>query len=190
MENHLPAGILPTDKSIEFFADPNNFGKLYWISEGITHKFKELPLPVIDDLRDELASDTKALKGLRLMGLTSEDEMLEQYNYCNRGRMDGVQDISSTGKKTKEFVECGRHGYCVGENKVCSPLCINGEHITHREFECLKLIGTGLTYKRITVEMGFRRETAVNSLIDRIRDKLQCSNNTEIAIKVKELGIV
>lgn len=186
----LPAGFLPTDKCIEFFADPEKFGKVYWLSQGIVHLFKELPLNVMDDLRDELASDIKALKGLRLMGLTSEDEMLEQYNYCNRGALNSTPDISTTGKKTKEFVECGRHGHCMGENKVCSPLCINGEHITHREFECLKLIGIGLTYKRITVEMGFRRETAVNSLIDRIRDKLQCNNNTEIALKVKELGIV
>lgn len=186
----LPAGLLPTDKSIEFFADPEVFGKVYWMSEGIVHRFKELPLHIMDDLRDELASDGRALKGLRLMGITSEDEMLEVYNYCNRGRLDNIPDISRSGKKTKEFMECGRHGRCAGENQVCSPLCINGEHITNREFECLKLIGIGLDYKRITIEMGFRRETAVNSLIDRIRDKLQCSNNREIILKVKEIGIV
>jgi len=188
--DRLPAGLLPTDKSTEFFADPEKFGKLFWMSAGVVHLFKELPLSVMDDLRDELLSDTRALQGFRLMGITGEDEMLEQYNYCNRGALTSTPDISAIGKKTKEFVDCGRRGRCPGENKVCSPLCINGEHITHREFECLKLIGIGLNYKRITVEMGFRRETAVNSLIDRIRDKLQCNNNTEIALKVKELGIV
>ena len=187
---NLPSGILPTDHSIEFFADPSEFGKVLWISEGKTRHFRELPLHILDDLRDELLSDTVALKGLRLMGVITEDEMLEHYNYCNRGMLDGVPDISETGRKTKEYVECGRRGHCPGENKVCSPLMINGSRITFREHECLKLIGIGLTYKRITIEMGFRRETAVNSLIDRIRDKLQCSNNVEIALKVKELGIV
>jgi DNA-binding CsgD family transcriptional regulator len=186
----LPSGMLPSDKSIEFFADPERFGKLYWMSQGVIHKFKELPLSVMDDLRDELACDIRALKGLRLMGIHTEDDMLEQYNYCNRGSLDAVPDISVTGKKSKEFVDCGRHGHCPGENKVCSPLCINGEHITHREFECLKLIGIGLTYKRITIEMGFRRETAVNSLIERIREKLHCCTITEIALKVRDLGLV
>ena len=186
----LPCGILPADRTIEFFADPENFGKCYWISQGMTHKFYDLPLEIIDDLRDEILSDTKSITVMRHMGITSEREMLEQYNYCNRGRLDGVPDITTSGRKTKEFFDCGRKGKCPGEGKVCSSLMINGSHISYREFECLKLIGIGLTYKRITVEMGFRRETAVNSLIDRIRDKLQCNNNTEIALKVKELGIV
>jgi len=186
----LPSGLTPTDHSIEIFADPENFGKCFWISEGKTNNFWELPLHIIDDLRDELSSDTKALKGLRLMGLSTEAGMLEQYNYCNRGKLDGVPDISTNGKLTKEYVECGRKGKCAGESKVCSPLLINGSRITFRELECLKLIGIGLTYKRITIEMGFRRETAVNSLIDRLRDKLQCGNNVEIALKVKELGLV
>lgn len=186
----LPAGILPNDSSIEFFADPSNFGKVFWISEGQTHKFKELPMHIMDDLRDELLSDTRALKGMRLMGTYTEDEALEQYNYCNRGKLNSTPDIAVSGKKSKEYVECGRRGTCPGENKVCSALMINESKITHRELECLKLIGIGLTYKSITIEMGFRRETAVNSLIDRLRDKMQCTNNVEIAIKVKELGLV
>lgn len=186
----IPAGILPNDSNIEFFADPENFGKVFWISEGKTHILKNLPLHIIDDLRDELQSDSRALKGLRLMGVTTEDEMLEQYTYCNRGKLDGVPDITVTGKKTKEFVDCGRRGRCFGENLVCSPLSINGERITHREFECLKLIGIGLPYKRIMIEMGFRRTSAVNSLLVRLRDKMCCSNQVEIAIKVKELGLV
>lgn len=188
--NNLPAGLMPTDKSIEIFADPDNFGKCLWINQGKTQLFWELPLDTIDDLRDELSSDTKALKGLHMMGLSTEGAMLEQYNFCNRGRLDGIPDITATGKMTKEYVDCGRKGKCKGENKVCSPIVVNGSRITFRELECLKLIGVGLTYKRITVEMGFRRETAVNSLIDRLRDKLQCMNNVEIAIKVKELGFV
>lgn len=187
---NLPTGILPTDENIELFGNPTQFGKCFWISKGKTHLFKELPLYILDDLRDELLSDTKALSGLRLMGIDTEDEMLEQYNYCNRGKLDGIPDISKTGKKSKEFIECNRRGHCPGENKVCSPLCINGERITHRELECLKLIGINLSYKQIMIEMGFRRETAVNSLIARLRDKLQCSNQTAIALKVKELQLV
>ncbi len=186
----LPAGITPLDSNIEFFGNPQSFGKVYWISEGKTRFFKELPLNIFDDLRDELASDTKALKGLRLMGITSEDDQLEQYNYCNRGRLSATPDITITGKMSKEYIECGKRGQCPGENKVCSPLCINESRITFREFECLKLIGHGLSYKKIMAEMGFRRETAVNSLVARLRDKLQCTTLVEIALKVRELELV
>lgn len=188
--NTLPCGIMPADNGIEIFADPENFGKCFYISNGTTRSFWELPLDVLDDLRDELSSDTRALKGLHLMGLSTEAQMLEQYNYCNRGMLDNVPDILPNGKKTKEYVNCSHRGRCAGEDKVCSPVCIKGEHITHREFECLKHIGTGHTYKEITVEMGFRRETAVNSLIYRLRYKLNCRNNVEIALKCKDFGIV
>jgi len=186
----LPSGLMPADTNIEIFADPKNFGKCYWMSEGKTRLFCELPHNIIDDLLEELMADRKAIAGMMLMGISATGAMLEMYNHCNRGRLDGVPDITTSGKKTKEYFECGQKGKCRGEGKVCSPLTINGERITFRELECLKLIGTGLTYKQITIEMGFRRETAVNSLIGRLRDKLQCGNNVEIALKVKELGIV
>ena len=133
----LPAGLMPTDNSVEIFTDHSTFGKCFWISEGKTHNFWELPLHILDDLRDELSSDTKALKGLRMMGLSNEAGMLEQYNYCNRGKLDGVPDISANGKLTKEYVECGRKGKCPGENKICSPLLINGSRITFRNLNAL-----------------------------------------------------
>lgn len=186
----LPAGLMPTDSNIEIFADPFNFGKCYFIRQGEIEPFRSLPYEVFHDLTTELLDDPRACNGLELMGYPPGLDMLEQYNYCNRGALDCVTDISVTGSKTREYVACGRRGRCPGEGKVCSPLTINGEHITYRELECLRLIGIGLTYKRIRIEMGFRRVTAVNSLIDRLRDKLHCASNTEIALKVKELGIV
>jgi DNA-binding CsgD family transcriptional regulator len=186
----IAAGMLPSDARIEFFADPQSFGRLYFATRGQVLPFSSLPREVREDLRDELLSDTRALKGLRLMGITQEDQMLEMYNYCNRGRLSTTGDISSEGKKSKEFFDCGRRERCVGEGKVCNCLTINGSRITHRELECLRLIAQGLSYKSICLEMGFRRETAVASLIDRLRDKLQCGNQTEIALKVREVGLI
>lgn len=190
MSETIPAGFLPSDTRIEFFADPENFGRLYFATQGKVMPFSALPHEVMEDLRDELLSDTRALKGLRMMGITDEAEMLEMYNYCNRGRLSSTGDISAQGIKTKEFVDCGRRERCVGEGKVCNCLTINGSRITHRELECLRLIAQGLSYKHICLEMGFRRETAVNSLIDRLRDKLSCGSQVEIAIKVREVGLV
>jgi DNA-binding CsgD family transcriptional regulator len=181
---------MPSDSNIEIFADPYNFGKCYFIQHAEIKPFNFLPWDVLEDLCSELLHDRKAMEGMRAMGYTSEPEMLELYNYCNRGSLDSIADISASGYKTREYVDCGRHGKCPGEGKVCTPVVINGSHITYRELECLKLIGEGLPYKRIKIEMGFRQVTAVNSLIGRLRDKLQCSSNVEIAIKAKEMGIV
>lgn len=186
----LPSGLMPTDSNIEIFADPENFGKCYFISQGEIKPFTYLPGEILANLCSELLDDKKAMAGLKQMGFVEGMNMLEQYNYCNRGALDGTADITIAGCKTREYVACGRKGKCSGEGKVCSPLIVNGSQITFRELECLRLIGTGLTYKRIAVEMGFRSITAVNSLIDRLRDKLQCTSNIEIALKVKELGIV
>jgi len=186
----LPSGLIPADSNIEIFADPENFGKCYFMTKGEIKPFNLLPFMIMGNLCKELRDDKKAIDGLKSMGITGGMEMLEHYNYCNRGALDGTADITIAGCKTREYVACGRKGKCVGEGKVCSPLVVNGSHISYRELECLRLIGAGLTYKRITEEMGFRSITAVNSLIDRLRDKLQCTSNVEIALKVKELGIV
>ena len=186
----LPAGLIPNDNSIEIFADPQNFGKCFFISNGEIKPFELLPPKTINSLYKELDADRKAIGAMFEMKLEGWMEMVELYNYCNRGALDGIADISESGCKTREYVACGRKGKCPGEGKVCSPLIINEQRITYREIECLRHIGKGLTYKQISVEMGFRSITAVNSLIDRLRDKLQCTSNVEIALKVKELGIV
>jgi DNA-binding CsgD family transcriptional regulator len=186
----LPSGLMPTDSNIEIFADPYNFGKCYFIREGEIQPFEFLPLAVLDDLCSELLADPKAMSSLRQMGFEEGIRMLEQYNYCNRGALDGTADISTSGSKTREYVDCGRRGKCAHEGKICTPISVNGSHITCRELECLRLIGEGLAYKQIKIEMGFRQVTAVNSLIGRLRDKLQCTNNVGIALKAKELGLV
>ena len=88
-------------------------------------------------------------------------------------------------------MDCGRKGKCIGENKVCSPLRINGEQITFREFDCMKCMGSGITTcDELIVALGFKSYTAVNSLAKRVREKLGCKNTAEIVYKVKELGLV
>ena len=188
--NKLPSGLMPSDSNIEIFADPYNFGKCYFMQNGEIQPFNFLPWDILYDLTSELLHDTKAMEGIKAMGYHDENEMLELYNFCNRGSLDNVADISSSGCKTREYVDCGRHGKCPGEGKVCTPVIVNGSQITHRELECLRLIGEGLPYKQIRLEMGFRKVTAVNSLIGRLRDKLQCNSNVEIALKAKEMGVV
>lgn len=182
---NLPAGLLPEDCNIELFANPNQFGKCYWIQNGTTRPFHELPIQITASLYSELYLDRNALKGLKLMGITKESEMLEFYNFCNRGKLDSTPDISTSGKLTKEFFDCGRHDNCPGDGKVCGRY-----GLTFRERQCLKLHGLGRTYDQIKSEMGFRSTTAVNSLTSRLKSKCNASNKTELSIYAHQIGII
>lgn len=181
----LPAGILPNDSNIELFANPEKFGKCYWISNGQTRQFCELPERIMSALYKELYIDRKAVKALNEMGFSKESEMLEVYNYCNRGKLDVTPDISTSGKLHKEYFDCGRHDRCPGDGKVCSRY-----GLTFRERQCLMLAGIGKDYSQIKSEMGFRSKTAVNSLMERLRNKLGASNKSELAVRARQIGLV
>lgn len=180
----LPSGLLPEDCNIEIFASPTEFGKCLFIQNGQTRPFHELPTSVFSHLMNECFKDKKAIKALKSMG-TDINAMTEKYNYCNRGSLDGTPDITPSGKTTTEFVNCGRHGKCEGEGRVCSLM-----GLTFRELECLRLNNKGKDYSQIKSEMGFNSQTAVNSLMSRLRDKFQAKDRTELLIKSHQFGIV
>jgi DNA-binding CsgD family transcriptional regulator len=181
----LPAGLLPEDCNIELFADPENFGKCYWLQNGQSRQFCELPIQIIVSLYAELFKDQKALQGLKLMGIVKDSEMLETYNYCNRGKLDSTPDISTEGKLHKEFFDCGRHDKCPGDGKVCGMY-----GLTFRERQCLRLNAVGLNYQQIKSGMGFKSVIAVNSLMSRCRSKLGANNKIELLIKSQQFGII
>ena len=183
----LPAGLLPSDLNIEIFADPERFGKCFFIQYGQSRPFHELPIEVIPALYEECFLDKKAVKAMETMGIKCEN-MVEQYNYCNRGAFDSVPDISTSGKLTKEFFDCGRRGQCPGEGKVCK-LTLNGIKITYRELQCLRHTVKGKDYKQIASEMGFKNTIPVNSLQSRLREKLGAGSKAALIIMSQQLGI-
>lgn len=185
----IPAGLLPEDCNIELFANPTEFGKCYWLQYGQTRPFHELPVQVIVELYRELFLDKKAVKGLNGMGITKDNEMVEQYNFCNRGKLDSKPDITESGKLNKEYFDCGRHGKCPGEGKVCK-LEFGGVKITHRELQCLRLNSKGKSYAEIRCEMGFNSQNSVNSLMSRLRDKFSATSKTDLLVKSRQFGMV
>lgn len=180
----LPAGLLPEDCNIEIFANPDEFGKCLFIQYGQARPFHELPVSVMTNLYHECFADKKAVKSLEKMGVNASD-IVEHYNFCNRGRIDGIPDITPSGKTTKEFVDCGRRGKCPGEGEACSLM-----GLTFREVQCIRLNGEGKDYREIKTAMGFRSQTAVNSLMTRCRDKLAVKNKTQLLLKSTQLGII
>lgn len=186
---NLPAGLMPSDLNIEIFAEtePAQFGKCFFVQHGLTQPFHELPPEVIPSLYEECFLDKVAVKAMRLMGI-KEENLVEQYNYCNRGALDSIPDISTLGKLTKEFFDCGRRGQCPGESKVCK-LTLNGIKITYRELQCLRHTAKGKDYKQIALEMGFRNTLPVNSLMSRLREKFGAGSKAALIIMSQQLGI-
>ena len=121
------------------------------------------------------------------MGI-KEENLVEQYNYCNRGALDSIPDISTSGKLTKEFFDCGKRDNCPGEGKVCK-LSLNGVKITYRELQCLRFTVKGENYKQIASEMGFKNTLPVNSLMSRLRDKFGVGSKAALIILSNQLGI-
>lgn len=183
----LPSGLLPEDLNIEIFGDPNRFGKCFFVQHGLSQQFHDMPVQVIPALYEECFLDKTAVKAMRAMGVKEED-LVEQYNYCNRGALDSIPDISIYGKLTKEFFDCGRRGQCIGEGKVCK-LTLNGIKITYRELQCLRLNSKGKSYAEIRCEMGFNSQNSVNSLMSRLRDKLGAGSKSALIVMSQQLGI-
>ncbi len=186
--SEIPAGLLPEDCNIEIFANPKHFGKCLFVQYGTTKSFHELPLLVVSSLYQECFNDEKAVKAMEEMGIPPED-MVEFYNHCNRGALNGIPDIYQSGKMTREHYNCGRRGKCIGEGRVCK-LDIAGTKFTPRELECIRLNSEGNDYDQIKSEMGFRSKTAVNSLMSRCRTKLHAKDRTELLIKSQQIGII
>jgi DNA-binding CsgD family transcriptional regulator len=122
-----------------------------------------------------------------MMGIKSE-AMVEQYNYCNRGKLDSIPDISTSGKLTSEFFDCGKRSKCQGEGLVCK-MTFGQIKITPRELECLRLNSKGKSYAEIRCEMGFNSQNSVNSLMSRLRDKMGAGSKSALIIASNQLGI-
>ena len=180
----LPAGLLPEDCNIELFADPENFGKCYWLQNGEVKQFCELPTKQYNRILSECYKDETAKNALLKHGIDAKD-LAEHYSFCNFGKLDSIPDLPQFGRVNKEFFDCGKHDSCPFNEKVCGK---NG--LTFRERQCLRLNSLGKDYRQIKSEMGFRSQTAVNSLMTRCRMKLGVRNKTELLLKSQQLGII
>lgn len=175
--SQLPAGLL--DKKVEIFAVAPFRVKCLHDSKVID--IAELPFCMLQMLKTEMRNDKKALKGLKMLGFTEEREMLEAYNHCKRGAFDKVPDISGH-VLTSEQYECGMRGKCTAEGLICKPLLINGESLTQRETQCLRLLGQGMTYKQIQKALCYTTVASANSLVYRLYAKLGIGDKTKAAI--------
>ncbi len=173
----LPAGL--TNDNAEIFA--TDTFKSAALHGGQVKPLSSLPAAIHKMLLVEMYNDTKALKGLKMLGINEESEMLEAYNFCKRGEFDKVADVAGH-VLTSEAVNCGRHGRCEAEGLMCKPVQVNGETLTQREAQCLRLLGQGKTYKDIQKELNYTTVVSANSLVSRLYNKIGASDKAKVAL--------
>lgn len=171
----LPAGI--TDQNIEVYY---NDGDLYCIQKGETMKYNDWPAEFKAAFELKLIQDPVAIDSLATdMGITDSGEMLKQYIICTQGGWDSIPDLTTDGAICPEYWDCGRHGECKSEGKVCKLPKGPGGSLGHRETQVVYYVAHGLPDKLIADKMGITINT-VKTHLGRIRSKLHAYNRIDI----------
>ena len=101
----IPAGLLPTDRSIELFGDRKT-NKVFFMHNGKTLPFSELNTKTRDQLLAMLMNDKEAREDLKHLSLS---EALEKFAFCVFGTLDHDADVDAHGNlgKSDNFI-CGK----------------------------------------------------------------------------------
>ena len=90
-KSQIVAGLLPTDSNIEF-GGVKDTKEVFFVQNGKTHQFSELPLKYVKQLEQKYKSDTPAQEYLE--GITPLfHKQLELYTYFLYGDIDTTPDI-------------------------------------------------------------------------------------------------
>ncbi|UOY07752.1 DNA-binding response regulator [Muricauda sp. SCSIO 64092] len=89
----IPAGLLPTDRSIELFGDRRT-NRVFFMHNGKTLPFCELKNKAREQLLQLLMNDKVAMKDLKHLPI---NEALEQFAFCVFGTLDHEADVDADG---------------------------------------------------------------------------------------------
>ena len=148
--HRLPAGILQGDFSTEIFGCRDS-KKLFALSNGQTIPFSELKPDYISKIYERLLNDEKAIEDLKHL---SQVEAIDQYVFCLYGSADDVADFSSNGELNEptNFICTNENCRCLNWNS--KKITINGEKLTPRQIEIIRLLATDMCDKMIANQLG------------------------------------
>jgi DNA-binding CsgD family transcriptional regulator len=180
----LPAGL--ADKNLEiYFHD----GELKAIYQGKTQDFIELPGAIRDIFEVHLIRDTAAVHSLQHdMNILDGTDMLIQYVKCVFGGFDLNPDLRGT-KTTPECWDCGYHGTCPGEGKVCKMPAGPMGVLSKREYQVAILAAKGKFDKEIAFELHLE-ESSVREYLKRVRCKVEANNRIELMLWAQRMGLI
>jgi DNA-binding CsgD family transcriptional regulator len=179
----LPAGLSGED--LEVYAKGDELYALYC---GTVMLFVELPERIKDIFINEMIKDKAAVAALVKLNITEEDAMLRQYVWCNYGGWNRVPDYTGA-HLTSEYWDCGCRGCCLFEGKICKAINADGEVISKRELEIIKLVASGLADKEIAYELGITYNTAAKHRVN-IEKKIHARSKVDITVFAHKFNIV
>ena len=148
------SNILPgmVNRSVEVFVVENITKALH---NGKVIDFTELPLGIIELLKEAIKSDKQLELALHDWHPTSEWKRLEQFATCRLGGLDYNDDITPDGKiQDGEYWPCPNRGSCQYEGVICKLPVINNHRLTTDEIKLMQLSSTELTNDVIAEEMN------------------------------------
>jgi DNA-binding CsgD family transcriptional regulator len=172
----LPAGL--EDQNMELYVYRDELKATF---NGKKVLFIELPEPIKEAFEVEMIADKVAFKSLQEdMKVLESNEMLIQYVKCNYGGYDFNPDYDAqTGTMKREYWDCGCHGKCPAEGKVCKMPAGEFGTLTPRELQITILVANGEPDKLIAHQLDITINT-VRSHLENIRRKVGAYTRTDI----------
>lgn len=173
-----------TSAGVEYFV---NDDELFAIINGQKFHFNNLPSLEKEARQAELDGDIHAKAALKNWGLAGDDA-LEQFLKCTRGAFNQTADYINHQPTDQEYWDCGQHGRCPYEGKICKTMLVGEERLSFHEIALIRLLIAGLSDKQIADQMHISYQT-VTTHMSNIRRKLNCATRTDIAVWALQKGI-
>jgi DNA-binding CsgD family transcriptional regulator len=173
-----------TGIGIEYFVVND---ELFAFINGTRMHWRDVPGFEKEARRLELDQDPHAMAALKQWGL-NEDEALKQFIVCTRGAFNQTPDVVNSVAVDQEYFDCGQHGSCPFEGKICKTIRLGEETLSFHEIAIIRLVVAGLSDKQIADQLNISYHT-VTTHMQNIRRKTGRGTRVEVAVWALERGL-
>ena len=147
------SNILPgmVNNSLEVFVVENVTKAIH---KGKVIDFTELPLGIIELLKEAIKNDKQVALALHDWHPFSQWKRIEQYASCRLGGLDYNDDITADGKfQDGEYWPCPKRGTCQYEGIICKLPIVNDHRLSPEDVKLMQLSTTEKTNEVIAEEL-------------------------------------
>lgn len=174
------------DSSYEFFKSPDG---LKVMSSGNVLKFKDIPMPLYQFLKEHMKAEPETMKVLKSWFPNSELCQLEKFAECRFGGLDFIPDISDNDLQFGEYWDCPLRGNCKGEGIVCKNLSYNNNVLSAFEIKMMRMVATNYTNEVIAelLDISFGQ---LHKLKQVLYQKLNVQTKQEVTLIAGSLNLI
>jgi DNA-binding CsgD family transcriptional regulator len=182
--HRIPAGMIAGDFSTELFGERKS-KKVFGVSNGKTVPFDEINPKMRAQIFERLLDDEKAMEDLKHL---PQKEAIEQYAFCVFGAADSAADFSVDGilQEAENFI-CSDNCKCL--NWKSKKIKIDGEILTPRQLEIVKLLASDLCDKQIADKLNICLST-LDTHKKHLFEKCNVLSKTGLVMKLIEQKII